>query len=55
VLVPEFGPAGLGAAYFATEAVSMLLLVIILWRVTHSSAPPASPPPAHGPARDPAS
>jgi putative peptidoglycan lipid II flippase len=46
VLVPQFGPSGLGAAYFATEAVSTLLLVIILWRVTRPSKPPASHPPA---------
>lgn len=55
VLVPQYGPSGLGAAYFATEAVSTLLLVIILWRVTRSSQPPASLPPAQDPSRAPAS
>jgi peptidoglycan biosynthesis protein MviN/MurJ (putative lipid II flippase) len=54
LLVPRFGPSGLGAAYFATEAVSTLLLVIILWRVTRPGRPPASRPPAQKPARAPA-
>jgi peptidoglycan biosynthesis protein MviN/MurJ (putative lipid II flippase) len=54
-LVPRFGPSGLGAAYFATEAVSTLLLVIILWRVTRSGPPPVGLPPAQDPACAPAS
>lgn len=42
VLVPSQGAAGLGLAYFATEALSVVLLITILWRVT-ASPPPQNP------------
>lgn len=45
VFVPSQGAAGLGLAYFATEALSVILLVTILWRVT-ASTPPHGPPPS---------
>lgn len=54
VLVPRFGPSGLGAAYFVTEAVSTVLLIYILWRVTATHTPEQSPPPSDSPPQSPA-
>ncbi|MCH2101938.1 MAG: hypothetical protein MK209_08470, partial [Planctomycetes bacterium] len=46
VLIPRQGAAGFGLAYSATEVLSAVLLITILWRVTASSRNQAPDPPA---------